>query len=85
MCCNAPGFQLRVSSAQIDVQENQARKQAGEEPLPEDDPQQFKPIEPPSLVTSYLLQQQMANTCGTANAAASELLHKLQIADCLRT
>ena len=61
------------------------RKQAGEEALPEDDPAQFKPLEPPSLVPSYLLQQQVANTCASANSAASELLHKLQIADCLRS
>jgi len=69
----------------VRVQENQARKQNGEEALPEEDPVQFKPLAPPSLVTSYLLQQQVANTCNSANSAASELLHKLQIADCLRT
>jgi hypothetical protein len=66
------------------LQENQTRKQNGEEPLPEEDTLLFKPLEPPSLVPSYLLQQQVANTCGSANAAASEMLHKLQIADCLR-
>ena len=136
------------------MQENQARKQNGEELLPTEDPVQFKPLEPPSLVPSYLLQQQVrclglralptaallhracdggstavsaepseatrcvaqkkrhdalpksdtmrctkgaraciktgwhgvqvANTCGATNSAASELLHKLQVADCLR-
>lgn len=60
------------------------RKQNGEDPLPEDDPVQFKPIEPHSLVGSYLLQQQVAGTCASASAASCELLHKLQIADGLR-
>jgi hypothetical protein len=66
------------------VQENQTRKQNGEEPLPEEDHVQFKPMEPPSLVSSYLLQQQLAATCETSNLAATELMHKLNLADCLR-
>lgn len=66
------------------LQENLARKQNGEEPLPEEDPQQFKPLDPPSLVNSYLLQEQLSSVCEAANTASCELLHKLNIADCLR-
>jgi C-terminal region of eIF3h len=80
--CSQPVHALTYTRPAL--QENQVRKQNGEEPLPEDDPVQFKPLEPLSLVTSYLLQQQVASTCGSADSAASELLHKLQISDCLR-
>ena len=66
------------------LQENLARKQNGEEPLPEEDNVQFRPMESPSLVNSYLLQQQLAATCETSNLAATELMHKLNLADCLR-
>lgn len=64
--------------------ENLARKANGEEPLPEEDPVQFKPIEEPSLVNSYLHCNQLATLCENANSAACELLHKLQVAECLR-
>lgn len=66
------------------MQENVARKQNGEEPLPEEDPQQFKALEPPSLVNSFLLQERLAGVCEGASTASCELLHKLNIADCLR-
>lgn len=65
-------------------EENVARKQNGEEPLPEEDPQQFKALEPPSLVNSFLLQERLAGVCEGASTASCELLHKLNIADCLR-
>ena len=49
--------------------ENMARKSAGEEPLPEEDPsnQIFKPIPEPSRLDSFLITNQTANYCNLIN------------------
>ena len=67
------------------AQENMARKQNGEEPLPEDDPVQFKPIDPQSMVNAYLHCNILATVCANANTSASELINKLQLAECFRS
>ncbi|KAE8658416.1 Eukaryotic translation initiation factor 3 subunit H [Hibiscus syriacus] len=49
--------------------ENMARKAAGEEPLPEEDPTNpiFKPIPEPSRLESFLITNQIANYCNQIN------------------
>ncbi|KAK8938342.1 Eukaryotic translation initiation factor 3 subunit H [Platanthera guangdongensis] len=49
--------------------ENMARKAAGEEPLPEEDPSNpiFKPIPEPSRLDSYLITNQVSNYCNQIN------------------
>lgn len=49
--------------------ENMARKAAGEEPLPEEDPSNpvFKPIPEPSRLDSFLITNQVSNYCNQIN------------------
>ncbi|KAL8513310.1 hypothetical protein ACS0TY_019496 [Phlomoides rotata] len=49
--------------------ENAARKNAGEEPLPEEDPTNaiFKPIPEPSRLDSFLITNQISNYCNQIN------------------
>ncbi len=49
--------------------ENAARKTAGEEPLPEEDPSNpvFKPVPEPSRLDSFLITNQVANYCNQIN------------------
>ncbi|EHA8590520.1 hypothetical protein COCNU_scaffold019863G000020 [Cocos nucifera] len=51
--------------------ENIARKAAGEEPLPEEDPSNpiFKPIPEPSCLDGYLITNQIANYCNQINGS----------------
>ena len=46
-----------------------ARKAAGEEPLPEEDPANpiFKPLPEPSRLDSYLITNQIGNYCNQIN------------------
>ncbi|KAG6408366.1 hypothetical protein SASPL_131371 [Salvia splendens] len=56
--------------------ENAARKNAGEEPLPEEDPTNplFKPIPEPSRLDSFLITNQIANYCNQINGYSIKLL-----------
>ena len=49
--------------------ENAARKLAGEEPLPEEDPSNpvFKPVPEPSRLESFLITNQISNYCNQIN------------------
>lgn len=49
--------------------ENMARKAAGEEPLPEEDPSNpiFKPVPEPSRLDSFLITNQISNYCNQVN------------------
>lgn len=49
--------------------ENMARKTAGEEPLPEEDPLNpvFKPLPEPSRLESFLITNQISNYCNQIN------------------
>ncbi|KAL6571312.1 Eukaryotic translation initiation factor 3 subunit H [Orobanche hederae] len=51
--------------------ENLARKNSGEEPLPEEDPSNpiFKPIPEPSRLDSFLITNQIANYCNQINGS----------------
>lgn len=55
--------------------ENAARRLSGEEPLPEEDPNNpiFKPLLEPSRLDSYLITNQIANYCGQVNGYAGPL------------
>lgn len=59
--------------------ENLARKAAGEEPLPEEDPSNpiFKPIPEPSRLDSYLITNQVSNYCNQINGAAGQSFSRL--------
>ncbi|KAL2632756.1 hypothetical protein R1flu_004235 [Riccia fluitans] len=54
--------------------ENMARRAAGEEPLPEEDPNNplFKPIPEPSRLDSYLITNQVNNYCNQINGFAGQ-------------
>ena len=60
-------------------QENQARRNAGEELLPEEDPAQFKPLPEPSLLDNYLISNQLSTYCDQLNMASTQALQKLYV------
>lgn len=55
--------------------ENKARKAAGEEPLPEEDPSNpiFKPIPEPPRLESFLIANRIANYCNQINGYVANL------------
>lgn len=57
---------------------------AGEEPLPEEDPTQFKPIPEPSLLDNFLVTSQMVTYCDQINTAATQTLEKLYVMESLQ-
>jgi translation initiation factor 3 subunit H len=57
--------------------DNQQRRQDGLEPLPEEDPQQFKPVPEPSMLDNYLVSNQLSTHCDQLNLAASDSILKL--------
>ncbi|KAG0494938.1 hypothetical protein HPP92_005932 [Vanilla planifolia] len=61
--------------------ENMARKAAGEEPLPEEDPSNpiFKPIPEPSRLDCFLITNQVANYCNQINGAAGQSFSRLYL------
>uniref|UniRef100_A0A5B6Z2S2 Eukaryotic translation initiation factor 3 subunit H n=1 Tax=Davidia involucrata TaxID=16924 RepID=A0A5B6Z2S2_DAVIN len=61
--------------------ENMARKAAGEEPLPEEDPSNpvFKPIPEPSRLDSFLITNQIANYCNQINGVAGQSFSRLHL------
>ncbi|XP_022761780.1 eukaryotic translation initiation factor 3 subunit H isoform X2 [Durio zibethinus] len=61
--------------------ENMARKTAGEEPLPEEDPSNpiFKPIPEPSRLESFLITNQIANYCNQINGVAGQSFNRLYL------
>jgi len=66
-------------------QENQARRAAGEEPLPEDPPEgQFKAIQEPSQLDNMLLANQMSTYCDHIGVVASEAINKLLLVEKLQ-
>eukprot|EP00878_Enallax_costatus_P017419 GHUV01018293.1.p1 GENE.GHUV01018293.1~~GHUV01018293.1.p1 ORF type:complete len:270 (+),score=109.91 GHUV01018293.1:634-1443(+) len=58
-------------------QENIARRAAGEEALPEEDPALFKPIPEPAALDQYLVTNQIASYCDMLGAAAEKGMAKL--------
>lgn len=65
-------------------QENAARRAAGEEPLPEEDPSQFKPLPEPSQLDNYLVTNQAATYCDQINTAASSAIQRMYIMQALQ-
>ncbi|XP_059287241.1 eukaryotic translation initiation factor 3 subunit H-like [Lycium ferocissimum] len=61
--------------------ENMARKAAGEELLPEEDPSNpaFKPIPEPSRLDSFLITNQIANYCNQINGVAGQSFSRLYL------
>ncbi|GJX56352.1 eukaryotic translation initiation factor 3 subunit H [Tanacetum coccineum] len=59
--------------------ENMARKAAGEEPLPEEDPSNpiFKPLPEPSRLDSFLITNQVSNYCSQINSVAGQSFSRL--------
>lgn len=73
--------QLMASWLQKRRQENQARRAAGDELLPEEDPNLFKPVPEVSLLDNYLVTSQMSTYCDQLNIAAAQSLQKLYVFD----
>ncbi len=65
-------------------QENQARRAAGEELLPEEDATQFKPIPELSLLDNYLISNQLSTYCDQLNIASTQALQKLYVFEALQ-
>lgn len=67
--------------------ENAARKAAGEEPLPEEDPSLaiFKPIPEPSRLDSFLYTNQIANYCNEINGVAGQSFSRLHLLKALHS
>ncbi|XP_031477765.1 eukaryotic translation initiation factor 3 subunit H-like [Nymphaea colorata] len=65
--------------------ENMARKAAGEEPLPEEDPSNpiFKPLPEPSRLDSFLITNQISNYCSQINGSAGQSLNKFYLMEAL--
>ncbi|GLJ52188.1 hypothetical protein SUGI_1110170 [Cryptomeria japonica] len=63
--------------------DNLARKAAGEEPLPEEDPSNsiFKPIIEPSRLDSYLIVNQVANYCDQIKGFSGQSFCRLYLMD----
>ncbi|CAI0448544.1 unnamed protein product [Linum tenue] len=61
--------------------ENMARKAAGDEPLPEEDPSNpiFKPIPEPSRLDSFLITNQISNFCNQINGVAGQNFSRLYL------
>lgn len=64
-------------------QENAARRAAGEEPLPEEDPA-FKPVPEPPVLEQYLVVSQLAAGCERAAAACQAGMSKLYVTQALQ-
>lgn len=58
---------------------------AGEEPLPEEDPVQFKPIPEPSPLDGYLLNNQISNCCDQMHQFSTKALQKLHLVESMQT
>ncbi|KVI08491.1 JAB1/Mov34/MPN/PAD-1 [Cynara cardunculus var. scolymus] len=61
--------------------ENMARKAAGEDPLPEEDPSNpiFKPLPEPSRLDSFLITNQVSNYCNQINSVAGQSFSRLYL------
>ncbi|XP_077229253.1 eukaryotic translation initiation factor 3 subunit H-like [Tasmannia lanceolata] len=65
--------------------ENMARKAAGEEPLPEEDPSNpiFKPVPKQSRLDSFLITNQIAKYCNQINGVAAQSFSRLYLTKAL--
>eukprot|EP00271_Cylindrocystis_brebissonii_P011825 TRINITY_DN29792_c0_g1_i1.p1 TRINITY_DN29792_c0_g1~~TRINITY_DN29792_c0_g1_i1.p1 ORF type:complete len:357 (-),score=93.92 TRINITY_DN29792_c0_g1_i1:404-1474(-) len=67
--------------------ENIARKAAGEEPLPEEEPSNplFKALPEPSRLDSYLITNQISNYCSQLNGFCGPALSKMYLMDAVQS
>ncbi|KAL4192718.1 hypothetical protein AMTRI_Chr06g195720 [Amborella trichopoda] len=65
--------------------ENKARKDAGEDPLPEEDPSNpiFKPVPEPSRLDSFLITNQISNYCNQINGFAGQSFSRIYLMDAI--
>ncbi|TQD69638.1 hypothetical protein C1H46_044829 [Malus baccata] len=65
--------------------ENMARKAAGDEPLPEEDPSNpvFKPLPEPSRLDSFLITNQISNYCNQINGVTGQSFSRLYLTKAL--
>ncbi|MCO5570098.1 hypothetical protein L7F22_023814 [Adiantum nelumboides] len=63
--------------------ENMSRRALGEEPLPEEDPNNpiFKPLVEPSRLDGYLITNQISNYCSQINGFAGQSFIKMYMMD----
>lgn len=76
--------QVVASWLQKRRQENQARRAAGEELLPEEDPTVMKAVPELSLLDNYLISNQMSTHCDQLNIASTQALQKLYVFEALQ-
>ncbi|KAK9866989.1 hypothetical protein WJX84_005064 [Apatococcus fuscideae] len=60
-------------------QENAGRRANGEEPLPEEDPNQFKPIKEPPAIDGFLVFNQLNQVCNQLNGITAQGLQKVAL------
>lgn len=78
-------FGWQSFSCCIQKAENQARKERGERPLPEEDLSKlFKPLQVPSRLDNLLLSGQAENYCNEINEFASQSFAKLFLSEALQ-
>ncbi|MEW5319343.1 MAG: hypothetical protein WDW38_010502 [Sanguina aurantia] len=65
-------------------QDNQARRAAGEELLPEEDNSLFKPVPEPGQLENFLVSNQISTHCDQLNTAATQALQKLYVMEALQ-
>ena len=61
------------------------RRAAGEDPLPEEDPVLFKPIQEPNPLDVFLLNNQISNCCEQLNQVSATSLQKLHLVESLQS
>jgi len=65
-------------------QENAQRRAAGEEPLPEEDPQ-FKPLPEPNQLDTFLITNQISTYCDQLSIYSAQSLEKLYLMEGLQS
>lgn len=76
--------QLMASWLQKRRQENQARRAAGDDLLPEEDPTLFRPVPEVSLLDNYIVTSQLSAYCDQLNVACTQNVQKLFVANALQ-
>ena len=75
----------RFNSLPYQKSENEARVNAGKDPLPEEDlSKNFKPIAKPSRLETIMASKQIARQCQQINSTATQTFEKLYVVDALQ-
>jgi hypothetical protein len=75
---------LACAAYEITIVRSGACSCTGEEPLPEEDPNLFKPLPEPSLVDSFLVASQISTYSDQLNAASLSTIEKLYVMESLQ-